>query len=421
MLIVLAVFAVVGIFLMLRLSTAGEEARTRVRQTTRVLVTSSSLAQATLDAETGQRGFLLTGDPDYLLPFYDAQTRTEEFLSILERSARASPDADRLLQLTAELRRLIDDKFAELNDTLELFQTGDQPGALGLVQSHIGNGLTRAIRTNLDELAAIEEAHLSLSFDLAEKSQRQAAYLLSATVLFGLFTFVFAAGLARRTLKAEAEAAILPVIRQERDRADLLSHELSHRVKNLFAVILSIISSTARNEPDPREVARKSRERIQALARAHALSAGLHGSQLVPFLDLLDAVARPYAPSPTAMEAEGPDVSVPALSTTPIALILNELATNATKHGAWAQPDGKVQVRWGFNEAFDGPSAKRAFTIHWDETGALQKVDRSAGFGMTMVGLSAAQIDGEASYDWAPDGLRFTLRLPDFAPGDARP
>jgi PAS domain S-box-containing protein len=195
------------------------------------------------------------------------------------------------------------------------------------------------------------------------------------------------------------------------EEREVVSQELSHRIKNIFSVISGLITLAARKRPGMADAAADLRERITALGRAHdfvrphsaqsrrdASPDSLHG--------LLAELFAPYG----RVRVEGDDLPIDDRSATPIALLFHELATNATKYGALSAEHGEVTVRVARDEG-------RA-TICWTEHGGppVTAPGDATGFGTQLVELSAVrQLGGEIRRDWHPDGLVVTLAVPTTA------
>lgn len=207
--------------------------------------------------------------------------------------------------------------------------------------------------------------------------------------------------------------------RAERAR-ELLLRELDHRVKNLFAIISSLVSFTARAAVDTAAMRDTLLGRIQALAQAHDLVrpalGGPQSTQVEPLasggtsLDaLVLALLHPFqadAGEAERLVLQGPAVRLGPIAAPPLALALHELATNAAKYGALAQPGGAVAVRW--SEAADD-----MLQLVWrEEGGPPVDTPRHAGFGHRLVTQSAAQLGGRTRFEWISEGLRVELLLP---------
>ena len=85
----------------------------------------------------------------------------------------------------------------------------------------------------------------------------------------------------RSRSQAQAEAEQAGALRGANERTELLARELNHRVKNLFSVILSIVSMSGRKQAASREVVDDIRARIRALSLAHSASQGNSGTSRV--------------------------------------------------------------------------------------------------------------------------------------------
>jgi PAS domain S-box-containing protein len=135
----------IGALTSLQLAEAQElnAQRTRVRG---LLLDAKNLFSALQDAESGQRGFLLTGDPAYLAPYEAGITAAQQHRASI---ARQGLDADLPRIDLAGLSLLIDAKLAELDETIQARRRGDAAAALSTVQSGHGKRLMDEIRHRL--------------------------------------------------------------------------------------------------------------------------------------------------------------------------------------------------------------------------------------------------------------------------------
>jgi PAS domain S-box-containing protein len=124
-----------------------------------------------VDAETGQRGFLLTGDEAHLAPYLAVRAGIAGRLQALRELTTLS-EADRHLDA---LVPLVDAKLADMSRTIESRRTGDLPGALEATRGGEGKRLMDAIRTEMAGFMGVEEASLA---------QREAEFQLRMTRLF---------------------------------------------------------------------------------------------------------------------------------------------------------------------------------------------------------------------------------------------
>lgn len=193
----------------------------------------------------------------------------------------------------------------------------------------------------------------------------------------------------------------------------LVAQELSHRIKNIFAVISGIIGLSVRAYPEAKDFSLQLRERLAALGRAHDFvrphSADSSGETSQASLqDLLRELFAPYVRNETArVLIEGDDIAVDARAATPLSLLFHELATNATKYGALSRPEGSVLLR--------GQRAGDRFEVDWKEIGgpAIAQAATHEGFGTRLSRLSVeSQLRGRISRDWEADGLRVRVSIP---------
>ncbi|WP_188660070.1 sensor histidine kinase [Sphingomonas metalli] len=198
------------------------------------------------------------------------------------------------------------------------------------------------------------------------------------------------------------------------EEREIISQELSHRIKNIFAVIAGLIQFAARARPEFAPIATDLRQRVMALGRAHDFVRP-HSAQSRPSAQqdsmkgLLGELFKPYAgPAAPRVTVEGEDVMIDDRSATPLALLFHELATNASKYGALSVEGGHVTVAIS-REGED-------VLLRWQETGGPRVTaapDGPGGFGSQLIELSAVrQMGGTVTRDWREDGLVATIRIP---------
>ena len=113
---------------------------------------------AVRDAETSQRGYLLTGDMAYLQPYQQAVTALSKHLAELEFSSKDYPTHQQLVTQLEELTQL---KLRELNETLALRKNGDAVGAMGLVHSGAGKSIMDRMRDVAESLRVQQNQQLA--------------------------------------------------------------------------------------------------------------------------------------------------------------------------------------------------------------------------------------------------------------------
>ncbi|MHC4997248.1 MAG: sensor histidine kinase [Planctomycetota bacterium] len=185
--------------------------------------------------------------------------------------------------------------------------------------------------------------------------------------------------------------------RQASKRQAALVYELDHRVKNNLAVVSSKTME---------DFAVTLNGRIRAISLAHETLArkrwkgvGLEG--------LISEMLRAYADDRDGrVSLHGPEVMVPAVATQPLGLAINELATNAVKHGALSTPGGSVEVNW----SCDGERV----TLNWVEKGGpVIEPPVKTGTGLSIVrGLVEYELNGNLDLEFFPTGLRGSILFP---------
>jgi len=196
------------------------------------------------------------------------------------------------------------------------------------------------------------------------------------------------------------------------DRLELSTNELSHRIKNIFAVISALITLSVREQPEAKAFAEELRQRIEALGMAHDY-ARPHGTTSAPtagaatVLGLIRQLLKPYEiEGRDRIVVEGDDGTLSHHASTPLSLAVHELATNAAKHGAFSTAEGKVHV--------EGKLTGETYHLRWSERGGpgVQEPERF-GFGNRLVEVSLRNnLGGELVREWQPEGLVVSLTAP---------
>ena len=199
----------------------------------------------------------------------------------------------------------------------------------------------------------------------------------------------------------------------ERKRAEehikLLVNEITHRAKNLLAVVQAVARQSA-NLSSPEDFAERFSERITALAASHELLVesdwkgvavpSLVRSQLAHFNELLDG----------RIDLRGPDLVVSATAAQAIGMMLHELATNAAKYGALSTGEGRLEVAWELTGAADD----QRFEMRWHERDGPRVVPPTRlGFGSTVIRTMAEMsLDADVVLDYAPAGFIWRIECP---------
>lgn len=186
----------------------------------------------------------------------------------------------------------------------------------------------------------------------------------------------------------------------------ILAREVDHRAKNALAVAQAIVRLTQADTIENHVTAIEGR--ISALARAHNLlsESRWQGASLKTIVE--EELAPYRGAGAPRFSIDGPEVVLKPASAQAIALALHELATNAAKYGAFADPCGKLNLSW------ENASPLR---LVWRESGldGIGPPVRS-GFGTQVINLSIEnQLGGRTDYRWNADGLHCVLEIPEVS------
>jgi two-component sensor histidine kinase len=188
--------------------------------------------------------------------------------------------------------------------------------------------------------------------------------------------------------------------------ARLLNAELAHRVKNTLAIVSAIVSQTFQFAASKEEAQATLTQRITALGQAHSTlnQANWRGASIRAVIE--DALA-PHESGHHQISVDGPSLTLSPKQSLTLALVINELATNAVKYGALSVEKGRVSVAWQIGAA----DADDTFRLVWAECNgpAVSKPERR-GFGSRLIqqGL-ATDFGGDVRITYDPQGLRCEL------------
>ena len=198
--------------------------------------------------------------------------------------------------------------------------------------------------------------------------------------------------------------------KQREQHVRVLLRELVHRSKNLLAVVQAMSRQTAAGAPSIEEFQRKFSARLQALSMAHDLliSQDWRGASMRELVRAQLAYCMDVSQGDVSARAtlDGPKIMLKPEAAQNIGLALHELTTNALSYGALSRPEGAVSLVWRLEDG--------RLNIEWRESGgpSLATPPRE-GFGHKVIKKLVAQaLDGEATLNFPPDGLVWTLSIP---------
>ena len=191
----------------------------------------------------------------------------------------------------------------------------------------------------------------------------------------------------------------------------LVTREMDHRIKNLFALVNGLVGLTVRDDPALQPLAHPLRARLAALHEAHAL---VHGdtSKVASLRELIHCLLQPYkTEDPCRIVVSGADVKLQPSAVTAMALAFHELISNSAKYGALASRDGRL--------AIEVEQDDEQLMIHWhgrftyDQHQAEARMTKSRGFGTLLLkSVIEGQLRGTFKRDFVPEGLDIEITLP---------
>ncbi len=199
--------------------------------------------------------------------------------------------------------------------------------------------------------------------------------------------------------------------KQRETHMHLLMREVTHRSKNLLAIIQAMARQTVKDSLTAAEFEHRFSARLRGLAASHDLLAARdwHGAlvgelvrwQLGPALETAG----------DRISITGPDLYLNPEAAQNIGLAFNELASNAVRFGALSGTDGRVEIVWSIDPVGD---ESRRFHIGWKESGGPEVTEpHRTGFGHKVVErLAARALDGEVNLAFRPTGLQWDLHIP---------
>lgn len=209
-----------------------------------------------------------------------------------------------------------------------------------------------------------------------------------------------------RVIGASAVHRDITENKRHEEQMRFMVRELSHRSKNLLAVVQAMARETAKACEDFSQFEDRFTGRIQALAHSHDLLVA-HNWQAALLRSLVEAQLAPFAGADKMrISVRGPAVWIRPEATQYLGMALYELASNAIRHGALSSPAGSVSIEW---TSEPGGGAR----LTWRERGGPDvAAPARRGFGRTVLERMAAAHDSTAKLSFAPEGLVWSMSIP---------
>lgn len=188
----------------------------------------------------------------------------------------------------------------------------------------------------------------------------------------------------------------------------LLLEELHHRVKNNLTIVLAITSQSLRAAETPEEGRKAIEHRLLALGRAHDLLLQTTWKS-APLGAILKTAIAPFdSGEERRFFIQSPEIEVSATAVLPLAMVVNELCTNAVKYGALSNAGGRIDITATVDD--EG----KQFRLTWAESGGPPVAPPARrSFGTRLIEHSfVSQLQGKAHLDFQPSGVVCVLDIP---------
>ena len=397
------------------------------------------LTNALSEAESNQRGYLLTRDESYRQPYQRAAGSIESRLLTL--TALTQDDVQQAALVRGIAAEIVA-KAAEMERSVELVEAQRSGDARRLIETGIGARLMDSVRATLEQFIREENLKLGHRNGEIEQSRRWLVgaiiVALAAAVILGYMLFVRAQrqvrALSRSTdlLHSENEVLERHVLdrtqaledarshaEQERQRVEALLQDANHRIGNSLATVSSLLGLQLlrSRSDDVRSALESARSRVHAIASAHRrlrLGSDLETASADEFLQaVLDDITT-TATDARAVAIEGvfEPIMVRARDATTIGILVAELVTNALKH---AFPDGRSgTILVTLKRDAEGVPV---LCVADDGVGLSDgATSGEGGLGSVIVSQLAGQFGGAPHYEARlTGGLSVTVPMPDIS------
>lgn len=401
------------------------------------------MVQALVDAESGQRGYLLTLDEAYLEPYQEA---VESIGATYARLLELASDDPAKKSIINGLEESVEHKRAEMATTITLAGSGRLDEALLVLRSDAGRALMDRLRSTLRAFIAEEDAKL-VDRNAAVELSRQllvAAILVAlggaAVLTYLMFTLtqrqvslLSEASTALQSQNEELEARVQARTRdaeearahaeRERARVEALLQDTNHRIGNSLATVSSLLGLqvTRTQSPEVRAALEAAQNRVHAIASGHRrlrLGDDMETTNAAEFLAAVveDLVGTQSTGKQVIIHRELEPLVINARDATTIGIVVGELITNALKHAFSQQTAGTIWVRLSQDNA-----GETILCVEDDGCGmSAEALEGRAGLGAMIIRQLVRQFSGETNYRQRKGGgTSVEVLLPGLGKGEA--
>ena len=387
-----------------------DDSESWVTHTHQVRTAVSNLLQHLTEAEAAERAYVVTGDRHFSADVAEAKLAARTDLDVIGGLTRDNPDQQ---VRTETLRRAMELRLAFGDRVVAARAAGAPVAAIRFIREGKGVAAMAEVRRQVADFDSVER-QLELK-RVSRTSTIRALILVALAAFAAALAALFIRALRDINLDREAEAEVAERLRRLLADRSLLLDEVNHRVKNSLQQIASVVRLQSRSvaHPDAREALEKTLDRIMAVGRVHEqlykaggeagqFDAGVYAQALAR--ELVESLAR----DDVVLETEVSPVWMDVRQAVPLALILNELITNALKYGCPVGKPSRIHVVFGTEgEAYrlrvadDGPG----LPAH-----AIPEKPKS--LGMRAIQALVRQLEGEFIVEQPQTGAAFAVVFP---------
>ena len=365
------------------ISRVGNNADRSVVHTLEAKQAIATLLTTIMSAEAGQRGFLVTGEAEFLVPYDAARESVPLQLDDLRAHLRDNPIQTGRIDA---LKPVIAERLSVIEETLVLARQNQRVAAARVVRVQ-GEPLMHDIRQRIAAIDATESqlllerrAHAATirnQFLSAVATLLLACGILTVFALISVRRYMLALDENRQRLGAyntelearvaartEALAEAAEVATRERSRAEALLTDVNHRVGNNLALVSSFLTMQERavKSPEAARALSAARARVQAIASAHRklrLGADFATVKADEVLGaVLEDICAGLPPGGLIrVSYQFEPLEIHARDAVSLGVLTSELVMNAVKHAFGAGQSGEVNVTFSINGAGNGTRA----------------------------------------------------------------
>jgi two-component sensor histidine kinase len=386
------------------------------------------LLSATQDIEMGRRRFLITAN-DAFLPAYERGLATvfDTHRNVLQLVKDNPEQTTRV----AALKSLIDESIAGVEGDIISIKATAPTDAAKLAMLERGATIAEKLRLEI-AVASAEESRL---FELRKAALEQRRTWLIATLCLSILSglaiayyiwhreqersrLVDAANLVleeARVLLSEKVEERTADLAKERDRAETLLRDVTHRIGNTLTLVVGFLNLHIRHSPDPETIKTLTgaRERVMAISSAQRRMNVANDLELVRIdmliKGVLDDLAEAQPNDKVTFVVDIPALHAPAREATSLCVLIQEFVVNALKHAFPDGRSGEITIRLR-------PLAERGASLQVSDNG-IGGVPEAAnpGLGTQISERLARQFGGEVSYKSTNGGLSVEVEMPDLS------